>query len=106
VESFVEGGPGERKKTGAEWAEVCFVPNAVARSKNDPVLRYLAIRELLEQPELPGMEGGVKLPFPAMSMEKKRLRFLGSSQTGIWKGSELINWLHKRCGKSEERIRS
>ena len=39
---------GEKRKTGAEWAEVCFVPNAISRSKDDPVYRYLATRELLQ----------------------------------------------------------
>ena len=93
---------GEMRKTGAEWAEVCFVPNAIARSKNDPVYRYLAIRELLEQPELPGMEGHVELPFPTMSMEKKRYKVFGMVTNRDLEGNELINWLHKRCGKSEE----
>jgi hypothetical protein len=93
---------GEMKKTGAEWAEVCFVPNAIARSKNDPVYRYLAIRELLEQPELPGMEGHVELPFPTMSMERKRYKIFGVVTNRDLEGNELINWLHKRCGKSEE----
>jgi len=41
---------GEKRKTRVEWAEVCFVPNAIARSKKDPLYRYLATRELLEQP--------------------------------------------------------
>ncbi len=93
---------GEMRKTGAEWAEVCFVPNAVARSKNDPVYRYLAIRERLEQPELPGMEGHVGLPFPTMSMERKRYKIFGVVTNRDLEGNELINWLHKRCGKSEE----
>jgi len=93
---------GEMRKTGAEWAEVCFVPNAIARSKNDPVYRYLAIRELLEQPELPGMEGHVELPFPTMSMERKRYKIFGVVTNRDLQGNELINWLHKRCGKSEE----
>jgi hypothetical protein len=93
---------GEMRKTGAEWAEVCFVPNAIARSKNDPVYRYLAIRELLEQPELPGMEGHVELPFPTMSMERKRYKIFGVVTNRDLEGNELINWLHKRCGKSEE----
>jgi hypothetical protein len=35
---------GEKRKTRVEWAEVCFVPNAIARSKSDPVYRYLATR--------------------------------------------------------------
>ena len=34
-------------KTGPEWAEVCFVPNAIAYSKKGPVYRYLATREVL-----------------------------------------------------------
>ena len=93
---------GEMRKTGAEWAEVCFVPNAIARSKNDPVYRYLAIREPLEQPELPGMEGHVELPFPTLSMEKKRYKIFGVVTNRDLEGNELINWLHKRCGKSEE----
>ncbi len=93
---------GEKRKTGAEWAEVCFVPDAIARSKKDPIYRYLAIRELLEQPELPGMEGHVELPFPTMSMEKKRYKVFGVVTNRDVEGNELINWLHKRCGKSEE----
>jgi DDE family transposase len=93
---------GEMRKTGAEWAEVCFVPNAIARSKNDPVYRYLAIRELLEQPELPGMEGHVELPFPTMGMEKKCYKVFGIVTNRDVEGNELINWLHQRCGKSEE----
>jgi hypothetical protein len=93
---------GERIKTRAEWAEVCFVPNAISRSKNDPVYRYLATRELLEQPELPGMERQVELPFPTMSMEKKRYKIFGIVTNRDLGGDALINWLHKRCGKSEE----
>jgi Transposase DDE domain group 1 len=93
---------GERRKTEIEWAEVCFVPNAIARSKNDPVYRYLATRELLDQPELPGMERYVELPFPTMNMERKRYKIFGIVTNRDTEGNELINWLHKRCGKSEE----
>jgi hypothetical protein len=93
---------GEKRKTRVEWAEVCFVPNAIARSKSDPVYRYLATRELLEQPELPGMERQVELPFPTMTMEKRRYKIFGIVTNRDLKGNELINWLHKRCGKSEE----
>jgi hypothetical protein len=93
---------GVMRKKGTEWAEVCFVPNALARSKSDSVYRYLAIREVLEQPELPGMEGHVDLPFPTMSMEKKRYKVCGIVTNRELEGNELINWQHKRCGKSEE----
>jgi len=99
---FRKGIKRERRKTGAEWAEVCFVPNAIARSKNDPVYRYLAIRELLEQPGLPGMKGHVELPFPTKRMEKKRYKVFGMVTNRDPEGNELINWVHKRFGKSEE----
>jgi len=93
---------GEKIRTSTEWAEVCFVPNAISRSKKDPVYRYLATRELLEQPELPGMESHVELPFPTMIMQKRRYKIFGIVTNRDLEGSELINWLHKRCGKSEE----
>ena len=90
----------EMRRTGKEWAEVCFVPNVIAFAKNAPVYRYLATRELLRQPELPGME--VELPFPAMTMEKKRYKVFGFVTNRDTEGNDLINWLHERCGKSEE----
>ncbi len=93
---------GDKIKTKIEWAELCFVPHAISRSKGDPDYRYLATRELLEQPELPGMEGQVEFPFPTLSMEKKRYKIFGLVTNRDLKGSELIKWLHKRCGKSEE----
>lgn len=93
---------GEKTKTKTEWAEVCFVPAAISRSKKGPDYRYLATRELLEQPELPGMENQVELPFPTMSMEKRRYKIFGIVTNRELEGDELIHWLHKRCGKSEE----
>lgn len=93
---------GKKIRTNTEWAEVCFVPNAISRSKKDPVYRYLATRELLEQPELPGMDSYLELPFPTVSMQKKHYKIFGIVTNRDLEGSELINWLHKRCGKSEE----
>ena len=93
---------GELKQTGKEWAEVCFVPNEIAHTRNAPVYRYIATRELLSQPEIPGMEGRVMLPFPTMSMEQKRYKIFGIVTNRDIDGSELVNWLHNRCGKSEE----
>ena len=93
---------GEKTKMKTEWAEVCFVPTAISRSKDDPDYRYLATRELLEQPQLPGMESKEELPFPTMSMQKRRYKIFGIVTNRELEGSELINWLHKRCGKSEE----
>jgi hypothetical protein len=93
---------GIKIKTKIEWAELCFVPNAISRSRKDPDYRYLATRELLAQPELPGMEQQVELPFPTMAMEKKRYKVFGIVTNRDCEGGELINWLHQRCGKSEE----
>jgi hypothetical protein len=90
------------KPTAKEWAEVCFIPNEIAFTKDAPVYRYLATRELLDQPELPGMEGQVTLPFPAMTMEQKRYKIFGIVTNRDIDGSEIVDWLHKRCGKSEE----
>jgi len=48
---------GKMTETRRQWAEVCFVPNAIGRSKNGPEYRYLAIREpMQDQLMLPGME--------------------------------------------------
>jgi hypothetical protein len=93
---------GEMKETGTEWAEVCFVPDAICHSKRDPVYRYVATRELLKQPELPGLSGQVELPFPTMTIQKKHYKIFGIVSNRDTDGSELVNWLHKRCGKSEE----
>ena len=93
---------GKLTETGTEWAEVCFVPDALCHSKKDPVYRYLATRELLGQPELPGMEGQVELPFPTMTIKTQRYKIFGIVTNRDIAGSALVNWLHTRCGKSEE----
>lgn len=91
---------GEMQKTGKEWAEVCFVPNAIGSSKHGPLYRYLATREPLCQDVLPGLEG--QLPFPTMEMNTTRYKIFGIVTNRDIEGNTLINWLHERCGKSEE----
>jgi hypothetical protein len=94
---------GKRVKTSSEWAEVCFVPNAICHSKRGLEYRYLAKREaMVEQLELPGMEQQLELPFPTMHLEGKRYKIFGMVTNMDWDGEELIHWQHKRCGKSEE----
>jgi hypothetical protein len=93
---------GEMVTTGKEWAEVCFVPAAICHRKKDPAYRYLATRELMHQPELPGMEGKVELPFQTLTMEAKRYKIFGIVTNRDIEGNALITWLHERCGKSEE----
>jgi hypothetical protein len=40
---------GQQIDTGKQWAEVCFVPNAIGHSKKGPVYRYMATREVMEE---------------------------------------------------------
>jgi hypothetical protein len=93
---------GKMVTTGKEWAEVCFVPAVICHSKKDPTYRYLATREPMHQPELPGMEGKVELPFQTLTMEAKRYKIFGIVTNRKTQGNALITWLHERCGKSEE----
>jgi len=93
---------GQRVKTDREWAEVCFVPNEIGHSKKGPVYRYLATREPLKQLELPGMEAQRSFPFPTMQLGGQRYKIFGIVANMDWEGEELIPWLYKRCGKSEE----
>ena len=49
-------------ETGVQWAEVCFVPNAIAHSKNGPAYRYLTTREAMRESVLPGLASQQELP--------------------------------------------
>jgi hypothetical protein len=83
---------------GREWAEIVFVPNELAHSTKGQPYRYLAIREVLRQPVLPGMD----LPFPILDHNggQYKLRALVSNMD--WAGNRLIRFSYERCGKSEE----
>jgi hypothetical protein len=94
---------GKLGETGKQWAEVCFVPAAIGHSKNGPAYRYLATREELKQPELPHMEKRDEdFLFPVMRMKERRYKVFGIVTNMDWIGDVLIQWLHQRCGKSEE----
>jgi DDE family transposase len=92
---------GRREPTGQEWAEVCFVPSWAATKKAGPSYRFLAIRERLEQAELPGMEPA-QLPFPTMVFEEGRYKVFGVVTNRRLPGEEVIHWQRERCGKGEE----
>lgn len=93
---------GRRVETGQEWAEVCFVPNAIGNSKKGPSYRYVAVRECLRQREIPGMEEQLCFPFPTMRLRNRKYKITGIVTNRTCAGEELIDWHHKRCGKSEE----
>jgi hypothetical protein len=92
---------GKWEATGREWAEVCFIPNEIAKSKNAPTYRYIATREPLKQEVLPGMEQ-LALPFPTMKINTENYKIFGIVTNRDLDGSEIVNWLYARCGKSEE----
>ncbi len=91
---------GQKVRTEQEWAEVCFVPNWTAQRKGSPIYRYIAIRELLEQTELPGLE--VQLPFPRINFGQRQYKVFGMVSNRDIPGDELIWWYRGRCGKGEE----
>jgi hypothetical protein len=91
---------GKMVPTGQEWAEICFVPSWTAQRKDGPAYRFLAIRELLEQAELPGLEA--QLPFPSMTFGEKRYKLFGLVTNRDLPGEKLIRWYWERCGKGEE----
>lgn len=92
---------GKLEETGQQWVEVCYVPNEVARTKDGPEYRFLAIREPLAQRELPGVEQQT-LPFPTMDFGDDRYKLFGVVTNRKIPGDELIRWHRQRCGKSEE----
>jgi hypothetical protein len=101
--TFTKKVTGKEIETGKEWAEVCFVPNAIGHSRNGPEYRYLATREKMqEQLNLPGMEEEKEYPFPTIAMDTKKYKVFGIVTNMDWEGQKLISWLYKRCGKSEE----
>jgi len=94
---------GREVETGTQWAEVCFVPNAIAHSKKGPQYRYVATRRAMEeQLSLAGMDEDRQYPFPTMEVEDKKYKVFGYVTNMDWDGGELIPWLYKRCGNSEQ----
>lgn len=91
-----------RMKTHQEWAEVCYVPHWVGHKKSGADYRFIAVREALQQLELPTVEQQ-SLPFPTMEFGSKgHHKLFGLITNSLRPGDELIWWLRARCGKSEE----
>jgi hypothetical protein len=87
--------------SGQQWAEVCFVPNWAGHSKKGPSYRYVAVREPLRQPSLPGMEQPT-LPFPVADMKSVRYKVTAIVTNRELPAEELIAWYRQRCGASEQ----
>ena len=97
---------GQWKDTGQQWAEVCYVPEWAGYSKNTPDYRFVAIRDPLQQLEIPGVEPQHNLPFPTMDFDEvgrhKLFGVVTNRSVDDIDGEELIRWHRQRCGKSEE----
>src|ERR1035437_7398963 len=78
---------GGRIKTNQEWAEVCFISNAIGHGKDSSVYRYLAMREAMGSMDLPGMElSQQSLPFPTLQMSSQRYKLFGLATNMNWEG--------------------
>ena len=94
---------GIRIETNQEWAEVCYVPNAIGHRKDGIIYRYIAIREPMGSMDLPGMSmPQQELPFQTVQMDLQRYKLFGLVTNMDWDGEKLIHWQRERCGKSEE----
>lgn len=94
-----------RGEAAQEWAEVVYVPQELALSKEAPDYRYLAMRERVQQGVLPGMTEEAtqpKLPFATEVFAGVTYRVSGIVTNRREEGAELIHWHRQRCGKSEE----
>ena len=90
-------------ETGQQYAEVCYVPNWIGHSKNSPDYRFIAIREPLRNPSLPGMESQLELSVPTMQMgDGGWYKVTGVVTNRGLRGDELVWWYRQRCGKGEE----
>jgi hypothetical protein len=94
----VPSGEWKRLDSRRDWAEVGYVPSELAHSKKGHLYRYLAIREALRQPVLPGME----LPFRTLDYQDTQYKLHALVSNMDWAGERLITFAHERCGKSEE----
>ena len=95
----------EMEATGHEYAEVCYTSSALSYSKNNPDLRFIAIRRLLsdsDQARLKGVEQ-LELPFPVAEMQSNWYKLTAIVTNRLHDpAEELIRWHRARCGKSEE----
>jgi hypothetical protein len=96
---------GKQVATGQEWAEVVYVPNVIAFTGKVVPYRYIAIRELVRQGVLPGMDEPapqLDLPFATITCKGLTYKVKGIVTNRDLDGEELIRWHYERCGKSEE----
>ena len=95
---YQEDVEGNKIKTNQEWADICFVPDWVVKSKAN--YRYLAIREAMK-PSRTKNDDELDLPFQTIKLDEVRYKLFAVITNRDIDGSDLIQWHRKRCGKSE-----
>ena len=95
---------GEAMKVEQEWAEVCFVPNWQAKTKEGgPTYRFLAVRTALGPQQQLDLNDDSKRK--TMTFRGKGTYRVTGTVTNItaerMAGDALIHWHRKRCGASE-----
>ena len=94
---------GRRAETGQQLPEVNFVPDWIGRSQNSPEYRYIAIREPLRNPPLPGMASQTELWSHIVEMSGGGwYKVFGIVTNRDLDPQELVWWYRQRCGKGEE----
>ena len=93
---YLQTEDGRRVHTGQEYAEVCYVPNSIGHTRNGPEYRFIAIRELLRRPTLPGMEES-SVPTVRMS-DGGWYKVSGVVTNRDLAGDDLVRWYRQRCG--------
>lgn len=87
--------------TDHEVADVNYAPNWISHKKSNPIYRFIAIREPLNEHD--NNKSDNNLPFQTIEKNSKRYKLFGLV-TNIFESSaaEVVRWNRERCGKSEE----
>ena len=93
---------GRRVETGQQWAEVNVVPNWIGHAKTSPEYRFIAIREPLRNPPLPGLAGQLDLPAIMEMGQQGWYKVTGVVTNREVDPEALVWWSRQRCGKGEE----
>lgn len=99
------GDNGALHGTSQQWAEVCFVPSSLSRSKKG-AYRFLAGREPLAAQLLPGMGEQLDLPFPEMAFGRVYSKLFGIVTNLDWDGEAMVFWPRQRAASQKRRTRS
>lgn len=78
------------------------MPNELAKKKDGPQYRYVAIREPMRQTDLPGLDLQLRVPFQTMDFGRDRYKLSAIVTNRDLPADKLIWWCRERCRNSEE----